>query len=100
MNQQIDADGEIEAGDPLRSRPSAVVKAKGGLVVANIGDDATISLYPIANCRPRVADERCLDVERSDVERRPRYLVAGHPGQVAKAHRKQGWGEVARQASL
>ena len=32
MNQQIDADGEIEARDPLPSRPSAIVEAKGGLV--------------------------------------------------------------------
>jgi hypothetical protein len=100
VNQQIGADGEIEARDPLPSRPSATAEAKGGLVVAHIGDDATISLYPITDCRPWVTDERGLDVERSDVERRARYLVAGHAGEVAKVHRKQGWGEVARQASL
>jgi hypothetical protein len=100
VNQQIDADGEIKAGDPLPSRPSATAEAKGGLVVTHIGDDATIFLYPIADCRPRVTDERCLDVERSDVERLARYPMASHAREVAKVHRKQGWGEVARQASL
>ena len=67
-------------------------------MIRQIHDRAVLVRNAIADGRAWVADERCLNVERSDLKGGARYMVAGDARQIAKVDRKERRREIAGQA--
>jgi hypothetical protein len=67
-------------------------------VIGQVDGGAAFRLNAITHCRPRVADERRLNAERTNVEEGTWDLVTGYARQITKVDRKQRRGEIARQA--
>jgi hypothetical protein len=67
-------------------------------VVGQINGGTAFRVNAITHSRVRVADERRLNVERTNVEGETWDIVTGYAREVAKVHGKKRWGEVAGQA--
>jgi hypothetical protein len=89
MNEKIGIDRQIIARNPIRSRPSAVQKAEGGLMITQIADDAPFRLYSIPHGRTRMADKRGSDSEWTDVKDWTWNLVTENTRQVTEVYWKK-----------